>query len=150
MSAVRGIRGATTVRSNDAQAIAGATLELLTALRDLNGLKPEDIGYIWFTVTPDLDAAFPADAARVGLGWVDVPLICGREIPVPGALGSCVRVLIAWNTSRHQREVKHAFMNGARTLRPGWAYPRRDPQSTASYPGPRRRDGEASAEGEKR
>ena len=142
MSAVRGIRGATTVRSNDAEAITGATLELLTALRDLNGLKSEDIGYIWFTVTPDLDAAFPADAARAGLGWVDVPLICGREIPVPGALGSCVRVLIAWNTSKPQREVRHAFMNGARTLRPAWAYPRRESQSTASYRGPRRRQGE--------
>lgn len=140
MTAVRGIRGATTVRSNDAEAITGATAELLAALRDLNGLKPEDIGYIWFTVTPDLDAAFPADGARAGLGWTDVPLICGREIPVPGALGSCVRVLIAWNTSKPQRDVRHAFMHGARALRPMWAYPRREAQADASYRGPRRRD----------
>ena len=121
MSTVRGIRGATTVRANDAAAITTATLELLRVMRDLNGLRPEDIGYVWFTVTPDLDAAFPADAARAGLGWTDVPLICGREIPVPGALGMCVRVLIAWNTTKGQRDVRHAFLHGARGLRPAWA-----------------------------
>ena len=138
MSAVRGIRGATTVKSNDAAEITAATAQLLTTLRDLNALAPEDIGYIWFTVTPDLDAAFPADAARAGLGWTEVPLICGREIPVPGALALCVRVLIAWNTPKKQSEVQHAFMNGARQLRPAWAYPRRAPQTSAAHGGPRR------------
>ncbi|HUQ42431.1 MAG TPA: chorismate mutase [Candidatus Limnocylindrales bacterium] len=121
MSAVRGIRGATTIEANDAVAITTRTVELLRTMRDLNTLKPEDIGYIWFTVTPDLDAAFPADAARGGLGWTDVPLICGREIPVPGALAMCVRVLITWNTDVAQRDVRHAFMRGARVLRPAWA-----------------------------
>ena len=121
MTFVRGIRGATTVAANDAEAITEATLELLRVLRDQNELRPEDIGYIWFTVTDDLDAAFPADAARSGLGWADVPLICGREIPVPGALGKCIRVLIAWNTTKQQSEVRHAFLHGARTLRPAWA-----------------------------
>ena len=143
MSAVRGIRGAITVRSNDPAEITAATTQLLTALRELNALAPEDIGYIWFTVTPDLDAAFPADAARVGLGWTDVPLICGREIPVPGALALCVRVLIAWNTSKPQSAVEHAFMNGARQLRPAWAYPRRAAGAAAAYSGPRRRQGES-------
>ena len=121
MSAVRGIRGATTVAANDAASITRASAELLRVLADLNQLVPEDLAYIWFTVTPDLDAAFPADAARAELGWTDVPLICGREIPVPGALGMCVRVLIAWNTARAQREVRHAFLHGARVLRPAWA-----------------------------
>lgn len=121
MTVVRGIRGATTVAANDARAIVKGTLELLRVLRDLNGLKPEEIGYIWFTVTPDLDAAFPADAARAGMGWTEVPLMCGREIPVPGALGNCVRVLIAWNTDRSQSDVRHAFLHGARALRPAWA-----------------------------
>ena len=121
MTFVRGIRGATTVSANDAASLTAATAELLRVLRDLNKLKPEDIAYIWFTVTPDLDAAFPADAARAGLGWTDVPLICGREIPVPGALGKCVRVLIAWNTTTAQGEVRHAFLHGARALRPSWA-----------------------------
>lgn len=118
---VRGIRGATTARANERAAITEATRELLETLRDLNGLRPEDLGYVIFTVTPDLDAAFPADAARAGLGWSDVPLLCSREIPVPGALGLCVRVLIAWNTDRPQREVRHAFLHGARALRPDWA-----------------------------
>lgn len=119
--AVRGVRGATTVRANDATAIFDGTAELLRILTELNGLRPDDIGYAWFTVTADLDAAFPADAARAGLGWTDVPLICGTEIPVPGALGMCVRVLIAWNTSKTQKEIRHAFLRGARSLRPGWA-----------------------------
>jgi chorismate mutase len=121
MTAVRGIRGATTVATNDAKSITEATAELLRILRDLNRLRPEDIAYVWFTVTPDLDAAFPADAARGGLGWTEVPLICGQEIPVPGALDRCVRVLIAWNTTVAQSEVRHAFLHGARVLRPSWA-----------------------------
>jgi chorismate mutase len=119
--AVRGVRGATTVRANDARQIFDGTAELLRILTELNGLRAEDIAYVWFTVTPDLDAAFPADAARVALGWTDVPLICGREIPVPGALGLCVRVLIAWNTAKTQKDVRHAFLRGAKTLRPAWA-----------------------------
>ncbi len=119
--AVRGVRGATTVRANEAKAILDGTAELLRVLTELNGMRPDDIGYVWFTVTPDLDAAFPADSARAGLGWTDVPLICGREIPVPGALGMCVRVLIAWNTAKSQREIRHAFLHGAKKLRPAWA-----------------------------
>ncbi|HEX9437165.1 MAG TPA: chorismate mutase [Candidatus Limnocylindria bacterium] len=119
--AVRGIRGATTVKTNDTDSIFAATLELLRTIVELNGVRAEDIAYVWFTVTPDLDASFPADAARAGLGWTDVPLICGREIPVPGALAQCVRVLVAWNTTRSQKEIRHAFLRGARALRPAWA-----------------------------
>jgi chorismate mutase len=118
---VRGIRGATTVTKNDATAIYGATLELLTTIVKLNGVRPEDVGYVWFTVTDDLNASFPADAARAGLAWTNVPLICGREIPVPGSLEKCIRVLIAWNTPKTQPEVRHAFLRGARVLRPAWA-----------------------------
>ena len=143
MTAVRGIRGAITALANDAAAITEASGVLLQALRDLNGVRPEDIGYIWFTVTDDLDAGFPADAARVALGWTEVPLICGREIPVPGSLGRCIRVLIAWNTTKTQAEVEHAFMLGARGLRPAWAYPRRASKVNWTYRGPRRRTGEA-------
>src|SRR4029079_18167009 len=88
---VRGVRGATTVARNDSRAIYDATLELLNTIARLNGVRSEDVGYIWFTVTDDLNAPFPADATRAGLGWTEVPLICGREIPVPGALERCVR-----------------------------------------------------------
>ncbi len=118
--ATRGIRGATTVERNDRDAILKGTRELLEVLVRLNGLRPEDIGYAWFTVTADLDAEFPAFAARE-LGWTEVPLICGQEIAVPGALGRCIRVMVAWNTAKSQREVRHAFLRGAKALRPAWA-----------------------------
>jgi len=118
--ATRGIRGATTVERNDRDAILQGTRELLEVLVRLNGLRPEDLGYVLFTVTPDLDAEFPAFAARE-LGWSDVPLMCGREIPVPGALARCIRVLVSWNTAKSQREVRHAFLRGAKSLRPAWA-----------------------------
>jgi len=118
--ATRGIRGATTVERNDRDAILAATRELLEVIVRLNGLRPEDIGYAWFTVTPDLNAEFPAFAAR-GLGWTEVPLMCGQEIPVPGALTGCIRVLIDWNTAKTQREVHHAFLHRAKELRPSWA-----------------------------
>ncbi|HEV8469657.1 MAG TPA: chorismate mutase [Candidatus Limnocylindria bacterium] len=118
---VRGIRGATTVTKNEERVIYAATLELLETIVKLNGVRPEDVGYVWFTVTDDLNASFPADAARAGLGWANVPLICGREIPVPGALEKCIRVLVAWNTAKMQPEVRHAFLHGARVLRPAWA-----------------------------
>ena len=118
---LRGIRGATTVTKNEESAIYEGTLELLQTIVKLNGIRPEDVAYIMFTVTEDLDAAFPADAARAGLGWTDVPLLCGREIPVPDSLGHCIRVLIAWNTAKTQSDVHHAFLHGARVLRPAWA-----------------------------
>ena len=118
--ATRGIRGATTVDRNDRDAILAATRELLEVIVRLNGLRPEDIGYAWFTVTPDLNAEFPAFAARE-LGWTEVPLMCGQEIPVPGALTGCIRVLIDWNTAKSQHEVHHAFLHRAKELRPVWA-----------------------------
>ena len=118
--ATRGIRGATTVERNDRGAILAATRELLEVMVRLNGLRPEDIGYAWFTVTPDLNAEFPAFAARE-LGWTEVPLMCGQEIAVPGALTGCIRVLIDWNTAKSQHEVHHAFLHRAKELRPAWA-----------------------------
>jgi chorismate mutase len=120
MSAVRGIRGATTVPSNDRERILAGTRELLEQIVRINQVLPSDVASAWFTVTPDLDAEFPAFAARE-IGWTDVPLICGREIPVSGALGKCVRVLIHWNTEREQSEIRHVFLHGARALRPKWA-----------------------------
>src|SRR5438132_6151255 len=97
--ATRGIRGATTVERNDRTEILKSTRELLEVLVRLNGLRPEDIAYVWFTVTPDLDAELPALAARE-LGWTEVPPMCGREIAVPGALGKCIRGLRSWNTTK--------------------------------------------------
>ena len=120
MSAVRGVRGATTVPANDRAPILSATRELLELMVGANGIVPADVASVWFTVTPDLDAEFPAFAARE-IGWTAVPLICGREIPVAGALPLCIRVLIHWNTDVPQAEVRHVFLHGARALRPRWA-----------------------------
>ena len=119
--ATRGVRGATTADRNDADHIAERTLELLRILVERNALAPEDVASATFTVTEDLDADFPARPVRGLAGWEEVPLLCAREIPVPGSLGRCIRVLLHWNTDRSQKEVRHAFLRGARPLRPAWA-----------------------------
>jgi chorismate mutase len=115
---LRGIRGATTVDGNDAAEIAHRTRELLGLLVERNGARAEDFASAVFTVTEDLDAAFPTVAARSLAGWEHVPLLCSREIPVPESLGRCIRVLIHWNTEKPQSEVVHVFLHGARELRP--------------------------------
>jgi chorismate mutase len=116
----RGVRGATTVDRNEAAAIAERSIELVRVLVESNGIRPEDLASATF-VTDDLDAEFPALALRALPGWEDVPLLCAREIAVPGSLGLCVRALLLWNTGREQREIRHAFLRGARDLRPRWA-----------------------------
>src|SRR5207237_9116351 len=97
---------------NDRDAILAATRELLEVMVRLNGVRPEDIGYAWFTVTSDLNAEFPAFAARE-LGWPEVPLMCGQELPVPGGLTGCIRVLTHWTTAKSQHEVPHPFRQRA-------------------------------------
>jgi len=114
--AVRGIRGATTVDSNDAGEIHAATRELLLALIERNQIDQTQIASAWFTLTPDLTAAFPAYAGRQ-LGWIDVPLICSCEIPVPGALARVIRVLLHYNTDRPQSAIHHVYLRGAVGLR---------------------------------
>jgi chorismate mutase len=113
----RGIRGATTVEQNTREEILAATTELLQLLVERNDLHAEDVASAIFTVTEDLDAAFPALAART-MGWTEVALICTREIPVPGSLGKCIRVLLHVNTTRSAAEIQHAYLRGAVKLRP--------------------------------
>ena len=115
---VRGIRGATTISTNDAAAILEATEELLLAIQQANAsLTPEDIASALFTMTADLNAAYPAKAARQ-LGWEKVPLICSQEIPVPDGLPYCIRVLLTWNTDLPQNKIHHIYLREAITLRP--------------------------------
>jgi chorismate mutase len=113
---VRGIRGATTAASNDAEAIVDATAELLQQLVTLNELDPDEVAFAYFTTTRDLDAEFPALAAR-RMGWLDVPLLCGHDMevrqPNPRGLPRCVRILLLYNTERPQREMRHAYLRGA-------------------------------------
>jgi chorismate mutase len=113
----RGIRGATTVAQNDANAIIAATRELLEAIIAANGVRPEDVASAVFSVTPDLNATFPAQAAR-DLGWTHVALFCCQEVAVPDSLPSCIRVLIHWNTPRLQHEINHVYLGEAKKLRP--------------------------------
>ena len=115
---IRGVRGATTVDRNESGLVSERTGELLRTLIERNGIRPEDVASAIFTTTDDLDADFPAHAARAIAGWDLVPLLCAREIPVPGALTRVVRVLIHWNTERPQREVRHAYLHDAARLRP--------------------------------
>jgi len=113
---VRGIRGAITVERNTREEIIAATKELLLSLIRENEIEIEDIASIFFTLTPDLDAEFPALAARE-LGWQYVPLLCAQEIDVPGAMGKVLRVLMHVNTEKSQEELKHLYLKGAATLR---------------------------------
>lgn len=114
------IRGATTVDRDDASAVRAATAELLRRIVALNELAPADIISALFTVTPDLRSAFPAHAARE-LGWTDVALLCTMEIPVPGAIARCIRVLLHVETTKSRKQLRHVYLRGARALRPEWA-----------------------------
>jgi chorismate mutase len=116
----RGIRGATTAERNEREEILMATTELLQLMVRKNELHVEDIASAIFTVTEDLDAEFPAAAARQ-LGWDEVALMCMREIPVPNSLGKCIRVLLHVNTTRTASEIRHVYIREAVTLRPGLA-----------------------------
>lgn len=113
----RGIRGATTADANTRDAILEATRDMLEQLIAANDLQPEDIASAIFSTTPDLNAEFPAVAARQ-LGWLDTALLCTHEMAVPGSLERCIRVLVNWNTTRRANEVVHVYIRGARGLRP--------------------------------
>ncbi len=115
---LRGIRGATTVAEDTPELILEATRELLLELLAANDIDDYDvIASIFFTTTQDLRATFPAEAARA-IGMSMVPLICNQEIPVPGRLQRCVRVLMQVNTQRSQTEMAHVYLRDARALRP--------------------------------
>ena len=114
---VRGIRGATTAEENTVEGILLATKQLLhTILQKNEGLSCEDISCVTFSVTDDLDAVYPARAARE-LGWKYVPLFCTQEMTVKDSLRRCIRVMILWNTNRSQKEIRHVYSGGAINLR---------------------------------
>ena len=115
---VRGVRGATQASANQPEAIWAATRELLEAILAANpAMEAEEIGSAFFTVTDDLDANYPAYAART-MGWDYVPMLCAREIPVPGGMGSVIRVLLHWNTTLPQSEIHHVYLGETARLRP--------------------------------
>ena len=113
----RGVRGATTVDANSREDILTGTRQLLALMIRQNDITAEDVGSAVFSTTVDLNAEFPALAARQ-LGWLDVPLLCTHEVDVPGSLRKCVRVLIHWNTDRSQGDIQHVYIRDAIKLRP--------------------------------
>ena len=118
MMATRGIRGATTVERDDGQLIVAATQELLEKIFQSNEIHDfDEIVSAVFTTTSDLSSTFPAEAARK-LGMNQVPLLCAREIPVPGSMPFCIRILLHLNTEKKQNEIVHVYLNEAKRLRP--------------------------------
>lgn len=113
---VRGIRGAITVNSNTKEEIIEITKELLITLQRENNFKIEDVVSVFFSATSDLNAAFPAQAARE-LGWNRVSLFDMQEIDVPGSLSRCIRILIHINCQKTHSEIKHCYLRGAKILR---------------------------------
>ena len=113
----RGIRGATTVEGNSREAILKATRQLLALMIRQNGIQAADVTSAIFTLTKDLNAEFPALAARQ-MGWIEVPMLCSYELEVPGSLGKCVRILVHWNTEKPQSAIRHVYIHDAVALRP--------------------------------
>lgn len=117
---VRGIRGATTAAANTADAIMEATEELLRELERLNALDPNEVSAAFFTTTPDLNAEFPAHAAR-RLGWLNTPMLCGHDMavqqPNPRGVAMCIRILLLYNTPRPQAAMRFAYLRGAEAIK---------------------------------
>ena len=102
---------------NAREEILAGTLELLEAMIEANTLDVDDVASAHFTTTPDLNAEFPAVAARRSLGWTHVPLMCSHEMNVPGSLPMCVRILLHVNTDVGPHDIQHIYLRGAKALR---------------------------------
>jgi chorismate mutase len=113
---VRAIRGAIQAEQNSADSIGAATKELLLAILEENNISRSDIVSVILTATPDLNAAFPAAAARE-IGFESVPLLCAVEIDVPGALSKVIRSMVTVNTELESSEISHIYLGGAKALR---------------------------------
>ena len=113
-----GIRGATTADTNTPEAIYEASVELVSKLVEINNIDKTQIVHVIFTVSPDITADFPAKAARLGLGWDTVPMICAQEIDVPLKIKHCIRMLITMYTHLDKSKIRHIYLKDAAKLRP--------------------------------
>ena len=113
----RGVRGATTVKANTRDEILTETRRLLALMIRLNNIEPDDVASAIFTTTHDLNAEYPALAARQ-LGWLDAALLCGHEMDVPRGLSLCIRILVHWNTTKAPKDIQHVYLGEAQVLRP--------------------------------
>lgn len=114
----RGIRGATTVSKNSQTEIILNTKELIREMTLQNHVSPEDISHMFISATADINATFPAKAAREFSGWDHVPVMCMKEIEVPGSLERCIRIMMVVNSEVPQQAIKHVFHREAKVLRP--------------------------------
>ncbi len=112
----RGLRGATTAEDNTREAILSATTELLQKIVEANGIVAEDVASVFFTTSADLNAEYPALAARL-MGWTGAALMCAHEMSVPWGLARCIRILIHWNTEKSAGQMMHVYIRGAEKLR---------------------------------
>jgi chorismate mutase len=112
----RGIRGATVAPGNSREEILSATRELLRRMLSANYVDKQSVACMFFSTTADLNAEFPALAARQ-MGWTDTALMCLQEIPVPGSLGRCIRIMVLFNTEKRAEDIRHVYINGAEALR---------------------------------
>src|SRR4030067_1948518 len=131
----RGGRAATPIKATPRESILAATTELLGAMVEANGIHIEDVASAFFTASPDLNAEFPALAARQ-MGWTHVALLCGHEMNVPGSLPLCLRILLHVNTEKRASDIVHVYLHGARVLRPD--FEDRGPGQGEGQPGPER------------
>ncbi len=115
---IRGIRGAITVKENDADEMVANTKILLDEMIKKNEIVPENVAQVIITTTNDLDAVFPARAMRLLEGWTYVPVMCMREIPVVNSLEKCIRILMTVETDIPQDQIEHIYLEGAVVLRP--------------------------------
>lgn len=113
---VRALRGATTVLEDTEKQVTERVHELLRDLLERNGLVLDDVISAIFTATADIVSMFPATAAR-GVGFGAVPLLCASEIPVPGSMPRCIRVLLHVTTDRPKADLRHVYLHGAQVLR---------------------------------
>lgn len=114
---LRGIRGATTVKQNTPEQIKNAVIELITEIINQNSIDISSIACVNFTMTKDLNCAYPAKYAREIDGFSLVPLLCYQELDIKNSLEKCIRILILFNTNKTQNEIKHIYLNEAITLR---------------------------------
>ncbi len=119
------VRGAITLTENTREAILQASGEMLLALVEANDISAKDVVAATFSATADLDAAYPAEAAR-DLGWRDAGLLCLQEMAVEGSLNMCLRVRVLWQTEKDQVEMRHQYLRGAAVLRPDLTPSQRD------------------------
>ncbi len=113
----RGIRGAITLEENTKENIKSATVELLGEILKRNDVNIEDISFVIFTLTRDINADFPAKYARESFDFKYVPMMCYNEADIDGAINMCLRILVNFNTNKKQEEIKHIYLKGAERLR---------------------------------